>query len=262
MSSRTLAEGVYRDREGRIRLIETDPSYARMVNRAFDKVRQSSRGMPAVIIRLIDALSTIENETSWASQRRVLLRQAEAILRAAKESVSEPNDCEDIEASISTSDRRRRRPTVIRVSRPRPFWKAAEDDKTFERRMARIDLSVRCYGAVERFRRSRLCRVAKPRRRPSRRVGFNPNLFWGPPLVAINHLQCRQRQSPAEGKGREDDGEVAKDHFDVAHLSEARKRETGGGRVPSRSGWEFDEEWRIPRFNAAPFLRGSRFRTC
>jgi uncharacterized membrane protein len=97
VSSRTLAEGVYRDREGRIRLIETDPSYDRMVNRAFDKVRQSSRGMPAVIIRLIDALSTIENETKSADQRRVLLRQAEAILRSAKESVQEPNDCEDIE---------------------------------------------------------------------------------------------------------------------------------------------------------------------
>jgi uncharacterized membrane protein len=97
VSSRTLAEGLYRDREGRIRLIETDPSYDRMVNRAFDKVRQSSRGMPAVIIRLIDALSTIENETKSADQRRVLLRQAEAILRSAKESVPEPNDGEDIE---------------------------------------------------------------------------------------------------------------------------------------------------------------------
>jgi len=97
VSSRTLAEGVYRDREGRIRLIETDPSYDRMVNRAFDKVRQSSRGMPAVIIRMIDALSTIENETKSADQRRVLLRQAEAILRSATESVPEPNDCEDIE---------------------------------------------------------------------------------------------------------------------------------------------------------------------
>jgi uncharacterized membrane protein len=41
-----------------VRLIETDPSYARMVNRAFDKIRQSSAGMPAVIIRMLDALSS------------------------------------------------------------------------------------------------------------------------------------------------------------------------------------------------------------
>ena len=42
VSSRTLSEGVYRDRFHRVRLIETDPSYARMVNRAFDKIRQAS----------------------------------------------------------------------------------------------------------------------------------------------------------------------------------------------------------------------------
>ena len=55
ISGRTLMEGVYRDRFGRVRLIESDPSYARMVNRAFDKVRQAARGMPAVIIRMMDA---------------------------------------------------------------------------------------------------------------------------------------------------------------------------------------------------------------
>jgi len=46
VSGRTLGEGVYRDRSGRVRLIEPDPSYARMANRAFDKIRQSARGMP------------------------------------------------------------------------------------------------------------------------------------------------------------------------------------------------------------------------
>jgi uncharacterized membrane protein len=98
ISSRTLVEGVYRDREGRIRLIETDPSYARMVNRAFDKVRQAARGMPAVIIRMLDALSAIANETSSPERRRVLLRQGEAIIRGARETVTEPNDLQDIEA--------------------------------------------------------------------------------------------------------------------------------------------------------------------
>ncbi|HXZ82971.1 MAG TPA: DUF2254 domain-containing protein [Acidimicrobiales bacterium] len=98
VSTRTLVEGVYRDREGRIRLIESNPSYARMVDRAFDKIRQSAAGIPAVIIRLIDALSTIAGETYSTDQRRVLLRQAEAILRGAEESVSEPNDRDEIRA--------------------------------------------------------------------------------------------------------------------------------------------------------------------
>jgi uncharacterized membrane protein len=96
VSGRMLDEGVYRDREGRVRLIESDPSYARMVNRAFDKVRQSARGMPAVLIRLVDSLSAIMQETTSDDQRRILARQATMILLVAEESVPDPNDREDI----------------------------------------------------------------------------------------------------------------------------------------------------------------------
>jgi len=96
VSSRTLTEGVYRDRFGRVRLIESDPSYSRMVNRAFDKVRQAARGMPAVIIRMLDALSSIVEQTTSAEQQRVLVRQAEMILQSAEESVPDAHDREDI----------------------------------------------------------------------------------------------------------------------------------------------------------------------
>ncbi len=97
VSGRTLEEGVYRDRFGRVRLIEPDPSYARMVNRAFDKVRQAARGMPAVIIRMLDALTAIMEQTTSVEQRRILARQAEMIFRSATESVPDPNDGEDID---------------------------------------------------------------------------------------------------------------------------------------------------------------------
>jgi len=96
ISGRTLDEGVYRDRNGQVRLIESDPSYARMVNRAFDKVRQSARGMPAVLIRLIDSLNAIMLETTSDEQRRILARQAKMILLVAEETVPDPNDREDI----------------------------------------------------------------------------------------------------------------------------------------------------------------------
>jgi uncharacterized membrane protein len=96
ISSRTLTEGVYRDRFNRVRLIETDPSYARMLNRAFDKIRQSSRGMPAVIIRMLDSLTSIASDATSPEQRRILIRQAEMILRTAEDSVDEVNDLEDI----------------------------------------------------------------------------------------------------------------------------------------------------------------------
>ena len=96
ISSRVLEEGVYRGRSGKVRLIEFDPSYDRMVNRAFDKIRQAGHGMPAVIIRLIDALTHIAEMTKHSDQRRVLARQTEMIMRGAESEVSEPNDLADI----------------------------------------------------------------------------------------------------------------------------------------------------------------------
>ena len=96
VSGRVLDEGVYRDAAGNVRLIESDPSYARMVNRAFDKIRQSARGMPAVLIRLIDSVGSIILDTTSAEQRDVLRRQADMVLRLSEESVTEPNDLEEI----------------------------------------------------------------------------------------------------------------------------------------------------------------------
>ncbi len=91
-----FGEGVYRDEFGRIRLIELDPSYPRMVNRGFDKVRQAGRGMPAVIIRLLDSLTHIIEYTRDATQREVLLRQGDMIIRGAERDVDEPEDLADI----------------------------------------------------------------------------------------------------------------------------------------------------------------------
>jgi uncharacterized membrane protein len=96
ISDRRLEEGVYRGRSGKIRLIELDPSYARMVNRAFDKVRQAGQGMPAVVIRLLDALAHIIERTVEPSQRVTLLRQAEMVMRGADADIPEPNDLADI----------------------------------------------------------------------------------------------------------------------------------------------------------------------
>jgi uncharacterized membrane protein len=98
LSGRTLVEAFYRDGFGRVRLIESDPSYAKMVNRAFDKIRQAARGMPAVIIRLLHALTVVTEQTTSPAQRRILLRQADMILQEAEESVSDKNDLADIRA--------------------------------------------------------------------------------------------------------------------------------------------------------------------
>jgi uncharacterized membrane protein len=90
---------VHRDDRGFIRVIAPEPSYDRLVQRAFEKLRQSSVGQPAVMIRLLDALARIMAETTSQGQRRVLLEQAEMINRACERSVPEAGDRADIQRS-------------------------------------------------------------------------------------------------------------------------------------------------------------------
>jgi uncharacterized membrane protein len=87
---------VYRDATGAVRVITTETTWDRLVQRAFDKVRQAARGMPAVMIRQLDALAKIMERTSTAAERQVLLDQAAMIERLSAASVGEPTDRADI----------------------------------------------------------------------------------------------------------------------------------------------------------------------
>jgi uncharacterized membrane protein len=87
---------VHRDGQGFIRLISADPAYDRLVQRSFEKIRQASMGMPAVMIRELEALTRIMTETTSDGQRRVLLEQAAMIDRASERSVPEAADRADI----------------------------------------------------------------------------------------------------------------------------------------------------------------------
>jgi uncharacterized membrane protein len=88
---------VHRDSEGFIRVIAAEPAYDRLVQRSFEKIRQASLGMPAVMIRMLDALTRIMAETTSEGQRRVLLDQAAMIERACERSVPEAADRADIQ---------------------------------------------------------------------------------------------------------------------------------------------------------------------
>ena len=87
---------VHRDAQGYIRVITAEPAYDRLVQRSFEKIRQSSMGMPAVMIRELEALARIMTETTTDGQRRVLLEQAAMIDRASERSVPEAADRADI----------------------------------------------------------------------------------------------------------------------------------------------------------------------
>jgi uncharacterized membrane protein len=96
-SERALFDGVHRDGDGVIRVIELGPNYARMVNRAYDKIRQAGAEMPAVAIRLLESLAKVLAYTRSDEQRATLLRQADIIWRASKAAPIDGEDRQEIQ---------------------------------------------------------------------------------------------------------------------------------------------------------------------
>ncbi len=88
---------VHRDDTGAIRLISDQVSFERLIQRAFEKIRQAGRGMPAVMIRQLDALTTIMEQTTDTARARVLMDQAAMIQRANLESVPDESDRADVQ---------------------------------------------------------------------------------------------------------------------------------------------------------------------
>ena len=88
---------VSRDARGLVRLISAPVSYERLVERAYEKIRQAAGAMPAVLIRQLDSLTLITRSTRRPERLPVLLAQAQMIHRLAKQTIAEPSDLTDIE---------------------------------------------------------------------------------------------------------------------------------------------------------------------
>jgi uncharacterized membrane protein len=87
---------VYRDASGKVRVITTEPTWERLVERSFEKVRQAGRGMPAIMIRQLDALAKIMQRSDSPADRAFLVTQAAMIDRLAVATVDEEADLADI----------------------------------------------------------------------------------------------------------------------------------------------------------------------
>ena len=96
VSERALPDRAHRDRTGAVRVIGPGPDYDRMVNRAYDKIRQAGAPTPAVAIRLLESLAKVLAYTRTDPQRTVLLRQADMIWRAAAAVITEAEDLNEV----------------------------------------------------------------------------------------------------------------------------------------------------------------------
>jgi uncharacterized membrane protein len=83
---------VYRDDAGAVRVITTEATWERLVQRACDMIRQASAGMPAVMIRQLGALAKVVERTPAGRERQVLLDEADMIERLSSATVGEASD--------------------------------------------------------------------------------------------------------------------------------------------------------------------------
>jgi uncharacterized membrane protein len=99
LSERWNPRRIYRDQGGNVRVIAAEVRYERFVERSFDKIRQASEGMPAVMIRQLDGLARIAEYTRREEHRAALAQQADMILELSEETVRAGPDRTDVRNS-------------------------------------------------------------------------------------------------------------------------------------------------------------------
>jgi uncharacterized membrane protein len=110
---------IRRDTEGNIRVIAYQPDFDRLVERTFDTIRQAAAGMPAILIRQLDALAKVIELTPDRKHWTPLIRQAEAIERTNLATVADPSDREDVTERyemVMAMVGRNRKPTISEVT--------------------------------------------------------------------------------------------------------------------------------------------------
>jgi uncharacterized membrane protein len=102
LSQRNFPASYRYDDKGNLRIIAESVTFAKLVNTAFNQIRQNSKSDVAVTIRLLEAIATIVRYTSSQPDRAILLRHAEMIRRNSQQTISEESDKQDIEERYLT----------------------------------------------------------------------------------------------------------------------------------------------------------------
>jgi uncharacterized membrane protein len=86
------------DEEDRLRVIANNLTFSGMMDAAFNQIRQYGEGNPAVLIRLMETLVTINGFIRSDEKKQEVTRHAKMVLHAARRGFTEPNDLKDLEA--------------------------------------------------------------------------------------------------------------------------------------------------------------------
>lgn len=84
------------DEEGNLRVIANALDFEGVLDAAFNQIRQFSAGSTAVIIRLMEALTTIQEFTKTEDHKKAVIKHAKMVLFLGEQTVKEKNDIEDL----------------------------------------------------------------------------------------------------------------------------------------------------------------------
>jgi len=87
--------------EGELRVMTIGPTFASLLDEAFDQIRGSSKGNLAVMSRMLDALQTVAGLTAIASRRRALREQVEWIAELAGRTLESAHDRARIDTQLA-----------------------------------------------------------------------------------------------------------------------------------------------------------------
>jgi uncharacterized membrane protein len=88
------------DAEGRLRLIARGPTFASMLRRAINEIRQHAAGENLVTIRLLEALRDVAAVTRDETRLALIWNQAVMLLEASDSKVPARGDRADIDACV------------------------------------------------------------------------------------------------------------------------------------------------------------------
>lgn len=84
------------DEEENLRTVANRLEFEGVLDAAFHQIRQYSGGSPAVIIRLMEALTTIHQFTNNESHIKSVLKHARMVLNIGQQTIQEKNDLQDL----------------------------------------------------------------------------------------------------------------------------------------------------------------------
>jgi len=93
------------DEQGRLRVVAPAVTFAEIVDASFGSIRQYARSSTVVTIRLLATIAVIAGATHRPTDRAALLRQAEMIVRGAREALPEEEDRQAVEKCYRDASR-------------------------------------------------------------------------------------------------------------------------------------------------------------